>query len=148
MARIDYFGILKATQDVLSADADLRNLRATVEIARAVVTTATSPHINIHEGRREDTRQALAAGTRQRYVFRWGIVVSVFSAKGAEDAMQQRDEVLGVVETVLMGNRNLGGKLADKQMLLRGGELRSEPGDNGWWSQGRIDLATEVVATI
>jgi len=75
-------------------------------------------------------------------------VVSAFSAAGFEDAMSQRDELLGYVELALMSNRSLGGILTHQQLQLAGGELRSNPGDNRFWSQGAIDLTADVDATL
>ena len=147
MARIDYTAILRGTRDTIANDANVRNLRATVEIGRAVLTTAVSPHVNIFEGRRDETTQVIAAGTRQRYLFRWQVVVSAFSAAGFEDAMAQRDELLGYVEMALIADRSLSGALA-KQLHLSGGELSSQSGDNGFWSQGAIDLSAEVTASV
>lgn len=148
MARIDYTAILNGTKDTIANDPNVRALRATVEIGRAVLTMAVSPHVNIFEGRRDNATQVIAAGTRQRYVFRWQVVVSAFSAAGFEDAMSQRDELLGHVETALMADRNLNGALTLKQLQILGGEMQSNPGDNGFWSQASIDLAAEVSATL
>lgn len=147
MARINYFGILEATKAVIEADADVRALHATVEITRPTITMNMSPHVNIHEGRRDNATQVIAGGTRQRYLFRWSVVVGVFSAAGFEDATRQRDELIGVVEIALMKNRDLNGALVGKQLLLQGGALQSEPTDAGFWSLGTIDLAAEVVAS-
>ena len=148
MARIDYTAILRGTRETIESNADIRALRATVEIGRAVLTNAVSPHVNIFEGRRDATTQVIAAGTRQRYVFRWQVVVSAFSAAGFEDAMAQRDELLSYVETALIADRSLKGALASRQLHLSGGELQSQPGDNGFWSQGAIDLSAEVTASV
>lgn len=148
MGRIDYTAILNGTKDVISNDQNVRALRATVEIGRAVLTMGVSPHVNIFEGRRDSATQVIAAGTRQRYTFRWQVVVSAFSAAGFEDAMAQRDELLGYVETALMADRNLNGALTLRQLQILGGDMQSQPGDNGFWSQAAIDLAAEVSATI
>lgn len=147
MSRIDYTAILNGTKDVISNDPNVRTLRATIEIARAVVPMSATPHVNIFEGRRENATQVIAAGTRQRYLFYWQVVVSAFSAAGCEDAMAQRDELLGYVETALMGDRTLNGALTLRQLQLLGGNMQSHPGDNGFWSQASIDLAAEVSAT-
>ena len=147
MARIDYTGLLRATRDVLEADPNVRAARATVEIGRAVVPTASSPHVNIYEGRRSPATQMLDGGASQWYFVRWTIVVSVFSGEGMEDAMAQRDELLGHVEVAMMGSRNLGGFLANKPLLLLGGELMSNKGDVGFWAQGTLDLQVEIKAT-
>ena len=147
MGRIDYTAILNGTKTVIENDANVRTLRATVEIGRAVLTMGISPHVNIFEGRRDNTTQVITAGKQQRYLFKWQVVVSAFSAAGFEDAMAQRDELLGHVETALMADRNLNGALTLKQLQILGGEMQSQPGDNGFWSQASIDLAAEVSAT-
>src|SRR3990167_424208 len=131
MARIDYTGLLRATKDVLEADPNVRAARATVEIGRAVIPTAASPHVNIYEGRRTPSVQVIAGGTQQWYFVRWTIVVSVFSGEGMEDAMAQRDELLGHVEVAMMASRNVGGFLPNKPLLLLGGELMSNKGEIG-----------------
>jgi hypothetical protein len=148
MGRIDYTAILNGTKTVIENDANVRALRATVEIGRAVLTMGLSPHVNIFEGQRDPSTQTIAAGTRQRYLFKWQVVVSAFSAAGTEDAMSQRDELLGYVETALMADRTLNGSLSLHQLHLLGGKMQSQPGDHGFWSQAAIDLAAEVSATI
>ena len=148
MAKIDYTGIMKATRDTIANDANVRALRTTVEIARAVLTMNATPHVNIFEGRRVNATQVISAGKRHRYTLHWQVVVSAFSAAGFEDAMSQRDELLGYVELALMSNRSLGGILTHQQLQLAGGELRSNPGDNRFWSQGAIDLTADVDATL
>ena len=62
--------------------------------------------------------------------------------------MAQRDELLSYVETALITDRSLSGALVSKQLHLSGGELQSQPGDNGFWSQGAIDLSAEVTASV
>lgn len=148
MARINYTAILNGTKTTIENDANVRNLHPSVDIARSVVPISATPHVNIFEGRRDPSTQIIAAGTRQRYIFRWQVVISAFSAAGFEDAMSQRDELLGHVETALMADRNLGGALTLKQLQILGGDMQSHPGDNGFWSQASIDLAAEVSATI
>ena len=148
MARIDYTAILRATKDIIAADANVQNLRATVEIARAVLSLEMSPHINIFEGKRDNAEQTITAGRQHRYNFQWQVMVSAFSAAGVEDAMMQRDEVLGYVELALMNDRSLGGVLTVKQLKLLGGQFRSQPGDNGFWSQAALDLSADITATI
>ena len=147
MARINYTGLLRATKDILETDPNVRAARATVEIGRAVVPAAASPHINIYEGRRTPSVQMLDGGQSQWYFVRWQLVVSVFSGEGMEDAMAQRDELLGHVEVAMMASRNLGGFLPNKPLLLLGGELMSNKGDVGFWAQGTLDLQVEIKAT-
>ena len=145
MARIRYYEYLKAIRDVLDDDSDLRVLRVKIEIGKVVVTAAQTPHINVVEISREPLRSAIAAGTLSRYRVRWKITVSTFSAAGFEDAMQQRDEVLGTVEVVLMRHRDLGGIMPSKQLVLEGGSLQSAPGEaGGFWAQADVDLSAEI----
>lgn len=145
MARIRYYDYLKAIQDVLDADADLQGLHIKIEIGKAVITAAQTPHINVTEISREPLRPAIAAGTLSRYRVRWKITVSTFSAAGFEDAMQQRDEVLGITEIAMMKSRDLGGILSAKQLTLEGGSLQSAPGEaGGFWAQADIDLSAEI----
>ena len=148
MGRINYTAILQGTKDTIANDTNVRDLQATVEIARAVVPISASPHVNVFEMGRDPTTQHIAAGTKVRYLYKWQVVVSAFSAAGFEDAMAQRDELLGYVELALMGDRSLGGSLTSRQLQILGGAMQSQPGDNGFWSQGAIDLAAEVSATL
>lgn len=145
MARIRYYDYLKAIRDVLDVDTDLQNLHVKIEIGKAIVTAAQTPHVNVTEISREPMRPAIAAGTLSRYRVRWKITVSAFSAAGFEDAMQQRDEVLGIVEVVMMKNRDLGGILPPRQLTLEGGSLQSAPGEaGGFWAQADLDLSAEI----
>jgi hypothetical protein len=148
MARINYTAILNGTKTTIANDANVRDLQATIEIARAVIPISASPHINIFELRRDPTTQPIAAGTRTRYLYRWQVVVAAFSGAGIEDAMAQRDELLGYVELALMTDRSLGGALISRQLQINGGEHGGGPGDNGFWAQAAIDLAAEVTATL
>jgi hypothetical protein len=147
MARIDYTGILLATKDILEADSNIQQMRATVELMRTTIPIDISPHINIYEGRRDPSQQMLDMGTSQWYFFKWQLMVSAFSAAGFEDAGRQRDELLGYVELAMMKSRNLGGFLANKPLLLMGGDLHSMKVDNGLWATGTLDLRIELKAT-
>lgn len=145
MARIRYYDYLKAIQDVLGANAELQELHATVEIGKATVLANQSPHINVTEIARDPLRPAIAAGTLSRYRVRWKVTVSTFSAAGFEDAMQQRDEVLGITEVCMMNNRDLGGIMSPKQLTLEGGSLQSGPSEaGGFWAQADLDLSAEI----
>lgn len=145
MARIRYYDYLKAIQDVLDADSGLRELNATVEIGKVTILANQSPHVNVTEIGREPLRSAIAAGTLSRYRVRWKITVSTFSAAGFEDAMQQRDEILGIAEVCMMNHRDLGGIMSPKQLVLEGGTLQSGPGEaGGFWAQADLDLSAEI----
>ncbi len=148
MARINYTAVLKGIRDLLTNDPNIRQLDAVIEISAPTV-VGMRPHINIFEGRRTPTPgQPLAAGTQTRYTIQWQINVSAFSGDGFADAGAQRDEVIGHVETALMASRNLGGILADKSLLLQGGDLRSGRGDSGFWAEGTIDLTAEATIKV
>ena len=146
MARIPYGQYTRAIQDVILNDASIIKYGVTVDIGRPpTLGLGMMPHIGIYEGSRfPSPGQTIAAGTRIRYNLNWNVWVAIFSGAGYADALDQRDEILGVLEITMMKNRDLGGLLPNKPLNLGGGDLRSGPGSGGFIAEGSLSLSLEV----
>ena len=148
MARINYTAILKAIRRVIAEDADVRRVDPRVEVNAPIPSDLDKPFVAVYEGRREPTAgQDLAAGTRTRYAVYWEVQVHCFSGESQEDAGEQRDELLGLVEIALMRRRNLGGALEDSSLMLRGGPLGGGAAQIGFISSGSLTVTAEAVAS-
>lgn len=151
MARIDYHAITKAVRDVLRADQGLKDWGQISVEAEDPVPIAINrlPHVGVYaRDRAPAARQTLRAGTSQRYAVAWEVWVTAFSAKGFEDAAEQRDELLGLVELALMRRRDLGGAVPSGALDLRGGSFDGGQGaEGGWIAQASVRLGIELEAT-
>lgn len=148
MARVDYYAIEQAIQTLLQGAASLSGVVVTVEEELLFGAEAT-PWVGIYLERRDapSDQQSLSAGQRTRFRLRFSIWCWEYSLESVAKAIQLRDDLLGKVEVVLMGDRTLGNTVSTS--WLEGGEMPSArlPGGSGWVSGGEIVLVADALAT-
>ena len=148
MARVDYYAIELAIQTLLQGATSLSGVMVTVE-EELLFGAETTPWVGIYLDRRDAPAdlQGLSAGQRTRFLLRFSIWAWEYSLESVAKAIQLRDDLLGKVEIVLMGNRTLDGTV--NKCWLEGGEMPSArlPGGSGWVSGGEIVLVADAVAT-
>jgi hypothetical protein len=147
VARLDYYGIQRAVQEVLVADQDLANVRVTIE-EELLFGGETTPWVGIYLDRRDapPDRQRISAGQSTIYLVRLELWCWEYSLESLATAIQLRDDLVGKVEVVLMRNRTL--KDTVHMSWLEGGELPSArvPGRTAWMSGGEIRLVAQAHA--
>lgn len=144
MARVDYFAIEQAIQQVLLADEDLRD-RVTV-LVEAGVTPEREPLVVIHLDRREAPAnlQTLSAGTTTHLRLRFSILCYSYALEVAE-LMRLRDDLTGKVEVALMRNPTFNG--AVELSWLEGGEFETPAkSDEGFAMWAEVALVADVTA--
>lgn len=120
MARIDYADLKNELAQILSAAPTLADIAFTVDDDIRLDSFGCSA--NIEMVRRDHTApaQSLSAGQRQRY-YVTTVVTVVAVGIDRQAAIEQRDDVIGEIEVVLMRNRTLNDKVGT--LFLQGGEL-------------------------
>ena len=113
MAAVDYHGVMVSLKAILEADASLAGVPVFIEQEPAFdVIGAGKAIVIVFDGRQTPgDLQPMAAGKRTRFHARYGIW-SVGFGQSYEEAAQNRDNLLGAVDLVLMNNRTVSGKLA------------------------------------
>lgn len=148
MARLNYYGIELALQEILQADPALANVSVYVEEDQAPAILEGPAVIIYLEGRTAPpTLQTLSAGLNTRMELRlnlWCYAVDFETWRGAQ---QKRDELIGIVELTLMRNRDINGLV--NTSWLEGGSLSAGgPGrGTGWVSSGEIILVADATAS-
>ena len=147
MARINYYGIEDAIRSVLAADSDLAGVTITVE---EELSPARGNVVGIYLDSRSapNELQGLSAGQRTRFHVTFSIWCWHFGVgRDWRVPMQQRDDLLGKVEIVLMKNRTLNDTVT--MSWLTGGEFMSgpDPTGNQFMSGAEIKLTADVAAS-
>lgn len=148
MAKVDYFAIASEVKTVLAADSALTGVQVTVEDEPPL---DSGPWVAVYlESRTPTDRQSLSAGKRTRFRLRMSVWCWQFSLESTAKAAQLRDNLVGLVEISLMGNRTLNDKVGC--IWLEGGQLLSEQIKSetmsGFVAGGEIVVIADVVASI
>lgn len=130
MPAIDYYGIEKAISAVLTADADFiaANGKAFIEEDFIYGLSDWGRAALIYMDRRSPTPgQPIAAGQQTRYHIRLSVWSRAFHVESMKKAIEERDALLGTVETALMRKRTLNTQGTDVVtfLTLEGGEMMS-----------------------
>ena len=144
MPRIGYYAILRELQAVLQAEPTLNGVSVAIEGQGLVNDLA--PWVNLRLDRRDapPNEQYLAAGQRQRYFLRVLITCAQYALDLGE-ASRLRDELIGSVEVVLMGNRTVNGLITTS--WLEGGGFDLTALDAGFMANGDILMVADVSAS-
>lgn len=144
MARIDYYDIQDTIRSILDADATLDGVTVTVE-EEVLFSAEQAPWVSIYLDRRDPTAgQPLAAGTRTRYRVQFSIWCWEYSLDSLKTAMELRDDLVGKVELVLMGNRSLSGKVGG--LMLDGGAFMTAKDQGSWVTGAEILVSCDATA--
>ncbi|MBI4185297.1 MAG: hypothetical protein HY521_14995 [Proteobacteria bacterium] len=145
MAGIDYQAIRAGVRAALQADPALAGVA--VDIEREF--PWTTPWVGVYLERRDAApeAQALAAGTRTRYLVRLSLWCVERSLESLERAVELRDDLLSRVEVALMRDRTLAGAVAAS--WLEGGEMPSgrDPEAGGYLSGAEVRLVADATAS-
>ena len=146
MARVDYFGIEAAIQDILQADANLSGVQVLVEPA---MVHQEGDVVAIYVDRRSAPAdlQTISAGTRTRFLVSFSLWCYHMNLD-VPTALQKRDDLMGKVEVALMAvNRNLNSTV--NMSWLEGGEFLNGQSENNdiFMAGGEIQLIADVTAT-
>lgn len=144
MARVDYYAIEQAVKTALVAAGTIP----------ADVTYLIEEEVLFQEGRavaiyadRRDAppdRQSISSGTRTRFDFRMSVWCYAFGFETSSVA-EARDDLIGLVEIALMGNRTLSG--AVNSIRIDGGEFDNvNAGDSGMGLGAEIIIIADVTA--
>ena len=143
MPRIGYYAILQELQAILQGDPSLNGV--TVNIEQEGMLNVTAPWVNLLLDRRDaPPDQYLAGNTKQRYFVKFILNCVQFALNKAE-ASRLRDELVGTVEIVLMGNRTLNSFVTTS--WLEGGAFDITSVDAGFVANAEIMLTADVTAT-
>lgn len=124
MSAIDYNDIEEGIVTLLEADQDIRNSNARVAMEDTPKLGGNDPWVLVYFDRRDpSTEQELTAGQTTRYLLRFSIWVYAQSMESYKAATRQRNDLLRYVETALMRNRTVSGKV--ETGWLEGGEVVS-----------------------
>lgn len=147
MAAVDYHGIAQAIAEVLRSDSRLYGVPVLVE-SRVPMTDLQAGFIGVMlRSRRATDGQPIAAGTRMRLEVAYEVWCYGYSLNDqAAGSYERRDELIGLVELILMANRDLRGSV--NVLWLNGGEFESSQTDQGFLVGGSISVTVEVLATI
>lgn len=140
--------------DEIDNDGDLEGCRVYVEAEPQLGLSDTRTAIAVFLDRRSAAavEQVAAAGRRTRYALTCTLWVLAFDMEDYRRACDKRDEVLGILELLLMQNRDLstdGVSLID-HMELEGGELFSarDARDSVFTAVAELVLTLEVSAIV
>lgn len=147
MARISYLAIARKIKETLENDPDIAAAARTITVAEDNIAAAElMPWVCIYPiSRRPTTGQSLAANTRWRFEIMYEIWAYGFSMLGPEDALQQCEDLLGMIEVALLRDPTLGG-LAQMQRL-DGGDFDNAKTEGSFVMGGSVRLAVQAVTT-
>lgn len=124
MPAIDYYGIEEAVKTVLEADTDFQATGAKVFIEEEFVhgMADIGKAVMIYLDKRRPTPgQPAAAGQQTRYQMQLSLWTRAFFVESIRRAINERDDLLGVVEVALMRKRSLNDAVS--MLWLEGGEF-------------------------
>ena len=149
MARVDYFAIQEKIQEVLLADQDLKDAGVTVIVEEDEFLIEMTPWIGIFLNSREKDGESIAGGRRQHFILSVELLCVAHHPESVREAARKRDDLIGMAEIALMGNRNLGGVLrAGAALEIERGDFESARGEAGFVMMGTIELRIITTATI
>lgn len=146
MARIDYSAIRQELREIIAADPAFTGMQIVTE-EEVMFGLDQAPWIAIYLERREAPEgQYLSAGTKQLYRLRFSIWVFTCALE-MPSAIRQRDEIIGKLEVLLMGQRTINDMV--ETSWLEGGEMPSAkmPDNIGVVVGGEIRLVSEIAFT-
>jgi hypothetical protein len=144
---VDYHGILEAAQFILQGDATLADAAILVEEEFGFGLGDKAKAVYIYSLSRNATEaQPIAAGKRTRFNLSLLFWCVGFNMGSIREAARLRDALIGRVESVLMNNRTLNGKV--DTAWLGGGDFLSakNPESQSFLSAGEITMVCEVKA--
>ena len=146
MAVIDYFGIREATKTVLETEIPTATVRIEEEM---VFGFETVPYIGIYLDRRVAPigDQRIANGTRTDYNLAFSLWVVHFSMESLQKAIEDRDDMVSLVENALMKNRTLLNTV--KMLWLEGGEFFSaKDKESGFLAIAEVNFTAQAIAVV
>lgn len=145
MARLDYYAVEEGIREVLSADADLEDVRIEIETDVEMAPDGGGA-VYVYLDRRDApaSEQRLAAGTRTDFLLRFALWCLDCDFESVAAASRRRDDLLGKVEVALMRDRSLNGTV--DASWLEGGEFLTMQ-EQGFISGGEIILIAKAKAT-
>lgn len=145
MPRLDYYDIQNEIKAILEADASLAGVTVAIEDEPFTLESCLFVGIHLTGRTAPDQLQRISAGQQTHYELRFSIRCWSYSMESIADALQKRDDLLGKVEVVLMGNRTINGKMA--HIRLDGGDMAAGKEPPSYGSVGEIVLIGEATAT-
>ena len=151
MAKVDYYAIQEKIKDILIAASASFTAENTLVEESQPFSTEINPYVSIIGTGRDvpPEDQVIAMGSVLRVVFNVTINVYAFrlgfDGQNMKGAIEQRDDLIGEIETILMSDLSLGSTVED--VSLRGGLLESARDTDGYWAAGEVLLEIAVEAT-
>ena len=147
MAAIDYWNIETTIRDTIATGiGSASNVYVTAEVVQPMDTSR--PWVAVYlKNRTAPAEQPIAKGTRQRYSVEFSIWCWVWTLNKPEVAAEARDDLIGTVESILMGNRKMSDTIENG--TIHGGEFgTAEHPKTGTLLGGEIIFRADVTATI